>query len=155
MKIKINNEQDFGAGLFYLVVGAFFLYYGIDYRMGEAARMGPGYFPVWLAIIMMFIGLALCIRAMWTGGKPAQIEARDYKVMALITAGVCAFGFLLNILGLYLSIVALVFIVSLASHEFTWRGMIGTAIFLVVLCWAIFIWGINLQFQLWPPIFTN
>jgi len=155
MKIKINSEQDFWSGIFYLAVGGFFYYYGLDYRMGEAARMGPGYFPVWLAFILMVIGLVLCVRAFWSRGLPTKVESFNFKVVGLITGGVCAFGLLLNFLGLYLSIAALVIIVSLASHEFTWRTAIGTSIFLIILCWAIFIWGINLQFQVWPPFLTN
>ena len=50
--MKIANYQDFFAGLFFILFGALAAYLSTSYNMGTGARMGPGYFPYWLGIIL-------------------------------------------------------------------------------------------------------
>ena len=60
------------------------------------------------------------------------------------------FGLLLKPAGLVLSLAVLVVVSSRASHEFSWRGALATAVALILFSTAVFIWGINLQLPLWP-----
>ncbi|MNN80327.1 Tripartite tricarboxylate transporter TctB family protein [compost metagenome] len=54
-----------------------------------------------------------------------------------------------------LSVLALVLVSSMASHEFTWKGAILNAVVLVAISTVAFVYGINLQMPVWPAIFTN
>ena len=45
----IRNQKDFGAGILYIAFGAVGWYIARDYGIGQASRMGPGYFPTVLA----------------------------------------------------------------------------------------------------------
>ena len=47
----IRNPKDFGAGILYIAFGAVGYYIARDYGMGQASRMGPGYFPTVLSVI--------------------------------------------------------------------------------------------------------
>ena len=49
----IRNQKDFGAGVLYLAFGAVGFYIARDYGMGQASRMGPGYFPTVLSGLLM------------------------------------------------------------------------------------------------------
>ena len=54
--MKITNYQDFIAGLFFILFGGLAAYLSTSYNMGTGARMGPGYFPYWLGIILASLG---------------------------------------------------------------------------------------------------
>ena len=43
--MNIRNKKDFGAGIMYMAFGLFFALNALNYKMGTAAKMGPGYFP--------------------------------------------------------------------------------------------------------------
>jgi len=59
----IRNQKDFGAGILYLAFGAVGWYIARDYGMGQASRMGPGYFPTVLSFMLMAFGVAAVIRS--------------------------------------------------------------------------------------------
>jgi hypothetical protein len=47
----------------YMVIGLFFAIVARQYQYGTAAKMGPGYFPFWLGVLMALIGLLVLIRS--------------------------------------------------------------------------------------------
>ena len=49
MKFELQNDKDFFAGLLLILVGAGGFLMALDYPLGTAMRMGPGYFPRVLA----------------------------------------------------------------------------------------------------------
>ena len=50
--MKIKSQKDFFSGLMFTVVGAAFAYGATSYTVGTGARMGPGYFPLLLGVIL-------------------------------------------------------------------------------------------------------
>ena len=44
----------------------------------------------------------------------------------------------------------LIIIVSLASNEFRWRGVLIASLVLTVFSWAIFVYGLKLTIPVWP-----
>lgn len=61
--MKIANYQDFFAGLFFILFGSLAAYLSTSYNMGTGARMGPGYFPFWLGVILAGIGVLVFLKA--------------------------------------------------------------------------------------------
>ncbi len=57
--LRVKSPQDLGAGLVFLMIGGAGLYFGSDLTFGSSARMGPGYFPTLLSILIIAIGLAV------------------------------------------------------------------------------------------------
>jgi hypothetical protein len=53
----VRNKKDFVGGLVFVFFGAGALFMARNYRIGTAFRMGPGYFPVVLASLLLVIGL--------------------------------------------------------------------------------------------------
>ncbi len=62
--MKIKSQVDFFAGLMFLVVGGLFVLGAQKYNIGTAARMGPGYFPSLLGIMLAVLGGLIIIYAM-------------------------------------------------------------------------------------------
>ena len=59
MKYRIRNQQDVAAGLIYVLAGAGFSVGALNYKIGEAARMGPGWFPFWIGVLLVAVVMVL------------------------------------------------------------------------------------------------
>ena len=45
MKLGLNRNKDFWAGLMFVATGAAAMFIARNYPFGSTLRMGPGYFP--------------------------------------------------------------------------------------------------------------
>ena len=59
-------RADLWAGLLFAGLGAVVLWVGADYSLGVPSRIGPGYVPRLLGILMAGLGLFLVVRSRWT-----------------------------------------------------------------------------------------
>ncbi len=148
--MKIRNQRDFGAGIMYMVIGAFFAIVATQYPMGTAAKMGPGYFPFYLGILMFLLGLLVAVKAFGAKAAIESIPKFNWRVIAQITGAVILYGLLLPRMGFLIAVVVLVFVAASASKEFTWKGTLINAAFLVTFTYSVFVVGLKLQFPLLP-----
>ena len=148
--MKIRNQRDFGAGIMYMVIGLFFAIVATRYQYGTAAKMGPGYFPFWLGMLMAAMGLLVLVRSL---GAKATIEAIpkfNFKVIGLITGSIILYGILLPKMGFIVAVLVLVMIASSASKEFSWKVSLINAAVLIAFTYSVFVIGLKLQFPLLP-----
>ncbi len=61
MKHLIKNPRDFWAGVMFLGLGGLFAGIALTYKLGTAARMGPGFFPFVLGAILAGLGIAILV----------------------------------------------------------------------------------------------
>ena len=148
--MKIRNQRDFGAGIMYMVIGLFFTIVATQYSMGTAAKMGPGYFPFWLGILMTLIGLLVLIKSMGAKAAIESIPKFNWKIITQITGSVVLYALLLPRMGFLVAVVVLVLVSASASKEFTWKGSLINAAFLVTFTYSVFVVGLKLQFPLLP-----
>jgi hypothetical protein len=133
-----------------MVIGLFFAIVATRYQYGTAAKMGPGYFPFWLGMLMAAMGLLVLIRSM---GAKATIEAIpkfNFKVIGLITGSIILYGILLPKMGFIVAVLVLVMIASSASKEFSWKVSLINAAVLIAFTYSVFVIGLKLQFPLLP-----
>lgn len=150
MKYRIRNQQDVAAGVVYILAGAGFSLGALNYNIGEAARMGPGWFPFWVGILLVAVGIATASSGMRAHASEEKMKRPELRSPAWILGSVVLFGLLLQPAGLVLSLAALVIVSSMASHEFTWKGTLLNTVVLIAFSVGAFIKGINLQIPLWP-----
>ena len=148
--MKIRNQRDFGAGIMYMVIGLFFAIVATNYSMGTAAKMGPGYFPFYLGILMFLLGVLVAVKAFSAKAAIESIPKFNWRIIAQITGAVVLYGLLLPRLGFLIAVVVLVFVSASASKEFTWKGTAINAAFLVTFTYSVFVLGLKLQFPLFP-----
>jgi hypothetical protein len=134
----------------YMVIGAFFAAMATQYPMGTAAKMGPGYFPFYLGILMFLLGLLVAVKAFGAKAAIESIPKFNWRIIAQITGSVVLYGLLLPRLGFLIAVVVLVFVAASASREFTWKGTLINAAFLVTFTYSVFVLGLKLQFPLLP-----
>ena len=149
----IRNQRAFAAGALFLAVAVFYFVMSFNYQQGTAARMGPGFFPKMVSILLALIGVGVLLSSVAPRAATERLERWDLKGLLWITGSVALFGFLLPSFGLVIALFALVFFSSYASPEFGWKGTLVNAVVLVIFCVGTFVYGINLQFPVWPTLF--
>ena len=148
--MKIRNQKDFVSGLMYIGFGSFFAILARGYQMGTAAKMGSGYFPFWLGVLLATIGAYVALRSMAPKQMDEKLAKVDIPSVAWVTGSTVVFAISLSFLGLIAAIFLLVVISAMASHEFSWKGSILNAVFLIGFAYMAFVWGLKLQFPVWP-----
>ncbi len=145
----IKNPKDFIAGLLFVAISALFAYGTLELPIGTAFRMGPGYFPMILCILLAVLGLIIMLNGVVLDGE--KIANFTWRGLFNIVLPVVFFGLTLRGLGFVLSLAITVFFVSIASSRFKLRTSLINAAVLVFLGWLIFIWGLGLPIQVWGP----
>lgn len=152
--MEVRNKQNFAAGLFFLAFGLLAAIVAKGYTMGSGEDIGPGYFPFWLSVILAALGAVLSATAVSPRAVASEIDRLDWKSMLWIVGSALLFAFFLEYLGIVLSVMLLVLVSSLGSHEFSWKGTLGSMLVLAVLVYFVFVKGLSLQFPTWPTIFS-
>jgi Tripartite tricarboxylate transporter TctB family len=157
--VNIKSQKDFFSGLMFLIIGGGFAIGAYSYGMGDGARMGPGYFPRMLGVILAIIGSVIIFKAL-TVATPTgdKVGAWAWKPMACILGANLIFGILLGGLpsiklpsmGMIVGIYALTVTASLASNTFKIKEVLILATFLAALSYAAFVLLLKLQFPVWP-----
>jgi putative tricarboxylic transport membrane protein len=149
MRVTVKSSKDFYAGVVFVAFGALFALGALSYRMGTAARMGPGYFPLVLGGLLTALGLAVLVRGL-AFSRSGAMERLRLKPMLFVLVPIAAFALLLNPAGLIVAVAVLVVGSSLGSHDFRLKESIVNTAALLLLTVAIFVWGLGMQIPLWP-----
>jgi len=148
--MRLRNRQDLWSGLIFIAFGLAFAWQAGNYQIGTAGHMGPGYFPFCLGIILAIMGAIVLLGSFAKKADNTHIDKFDWRIGFLVLGSVVLYGFLLTLLGVFLSVFILVIVSSLASHQFGWKAALANAIFLVMFVYLAFIKGLGLIFPLWP-----
>jgi len=146
--VRIRNPKDFWSGVLFVAVGIGALVLGSKYTLGSAARMGPGYFPRMLGILLVVLGGVLALRALATVGPP--VPRFRWWPTVLVLGSVVVFGLIVQTVGLALSTLLLILVASAASPEFRWKEALVAGVVLATLATAVFIVGLKLTLPIWP-----
>ena len=74
MKLRIRNQKDVAAGALYVLFGAAFSLGALNYRVGDAARMGPGWFPFAVGVLLVLVGLVTAVSGMRPSATPETVQ---------------------------------------------------------------------------------
>jgi hypothetical protein len=144
----IRHPKDFWSGVIFAAIGAGTLVYGSKYTLGAAARMGPGYFPRILGILLIALGAILALRALRLEGPP--IAKWKLRPIVIVLGSVVLFGLIVQKLGVAISTVILILLASTASQEFRLKEALISGVLLAALSVGVFIVGLKLQLPIWP-----
>lgn len=165
--MQIASHKDFYSGLMFALVGGGFAWGATNYTIGDGARMGPGYFPLMLGIVLAVIGVAVMVISLRGEHKASeQIGAWAWRPLGYIIGANVAFGIclgglrvagqtLIPSLGLIVGIYVLVLVASKASSAFKLRSTLINATILAVGCYLVFLVLLKLQIPLWPAFLSR
>ncbi len=148
----------------FMATGVAFAWGATSYTVGSAARMGPGYFPLMLGIVLAVLGAFIVFEALVVdtedgepvgsfAWRPLGFIIGANVVFGVLLAGVPALG--IPAMGLIVGIFALVFIASLAGDRFVFKEVAILSVILSVLSYLAFIKLLNLQFRVWPSFIVG
>jgi hypothetical protein len=135
--------KDFLSGLMFIAFGLGALYFGQNLAVGTPVRMGPGYVPRMLSLILLALGAVVCIVALVAGSE--RVERPKWKPITLVTVGIVCFALLFERAGLIPALIVLVMISSLAGEEFKLTEVIGNIVVLSILCTLVFKVGLGMN----------
>lgn len=130
--------------------GAVALYFSQPYSVGVASRMGPGYFPRALGILLVSLGALLSLLS-FRSSRESKIAWR-WRPLLVVLLSVCIFPWVMEVLGLIVTSVLLVFISSMAGDEFRWKEALISGVILGIAATAVFVHGLAIPLPVWPSL---
>jgi hypothetical protein len=151
-QVMLLRNKDFLAGALFIAAGAIFFWIGRDYGMGTSRRMGPGYFPAVLSVLLMLIGAGVLLASFRSKEQAAGLAWRG---IAAVVLGTVVFGVLIRDGGILIAVAALVLISAAGNPQSRWLPMGALAIGMAALCWAIFVKALGMPIPVVGPWFVN
>jgi hypothetical protein len=162
--VQIKSQKDFFSGLMFMAVGSAFAWGATTYSIGTGARMGPGYFPLMLGVIMAILGMIVTFNSLvveTVGGNkigPWAWKPLVFVILANLVFGVCIGGLPsigLKPMGMIFGVYVLVFIASVAEAGWKVKNTFVLSTVLAVGCYLAFVKVLKLQFPVWPAFITG
>ena len=162
--MKIKSQQDFFSGLMFMGVGLAFAWGATTYQIGDGARMGPGYFPLLLGIVLAGLGAFIIFESLVVeteDGEPVGKWA--WKPLVYVIGANLLFGVLLGglprvnlpAMGMVIAIYGVTLVAALAGEAFKLKEVLILATILAIGSYLAFIMLLQLQFQVWPSFIVG
>ena len=145
MKQLLGSSQVV-AGTIFAIIGAIAIVLSLRYPLGTATAMGPGYFPLLLGGLLVFLGGGAVVQALATRNF-LPLGPFDAVPLFFMLAAVVAFGLLVEDWGLVAALAALVALTCYARLKSKPVEVLMIFVSLSVLVVVIFVYGLGLQFR--------
>ncbi len=144
----ITNPRDFYGGLVLIALALFSFYAGWDLPGMQGFAFGPGTAPRLFGGLLLAVGVIVTALGFLTVG-PA-IERYSFRGIIFVAASILVFAYGIRPLGLVLASFLTFMVSAIASKETRWVETTIMAVVLTAFCVGIFVYLLNLPFQLWP-----
>jgi hypothetical protein len=145
--MKIRSQEDFWAGLMFVAFGIAAIVISRHYPMGSAMRMGPGYFPTLIGGGLVVLGGVIAAIGLRRDGE--AIGSFPWRAIVFMSVAFALFAWGLDNLGFIPALAILIVLSSLSTRQYRWVEVAMEALILIVGCWAVFVYGLELPFPLW------
>ncbi len=146
--IRIKAPRDFAAGCLFILIAAFFLWFGRNLSMGSSSFMEAGYFPRLVSIVLVILGLMVMASSLRFEGPGLTPWA--WRPLLVLSGSVAVFGLLIPRGGLVITTLVVIAMAATTGRRLGWREFIGLSVALVALMVGIFHYGLNLPVPVWP-----
>ena len=119
--MKFPQRRDYYAGALMVLLGGGAAVIGSRYALGSLTRMGPGFFPTALGILLAGLGIVIAGSAAYAPPEHAEGAAArpDWRGWLCITGGALLFIVLAAKAGLVPATFTCVFVAALGDRENT------------------------------------
>jgi hypothetical protein len=141
------GKADTWAGAATIVFALAVICVSFEYGLGRGGRIGPGYVPLVIGLLLLGLGLLMVVRA----GRSADPVDTDiaWRQVGLVTAGIVAFALLLDRAGLLVAIMAAVLIAGPAAIGNTLLSTLVSGIVLSAFSWTLFVYFLKISIPVW------
>jgi hypothetical protein len=141
------NVPDLAFAVFLVALGALGFALSSQLTIGSAASMGPGYVPRGLSAMIMLYGVALGVRAIFSGRQSFPEIA--FRPLVLISASVALFAIVLPLVGLAVTSAAVVICAGFAAYDVRLRENVVLALVLSAFAVLLFVKALGLPIAIW------
>lgn len=147
--MKRFDPADLWAGLLFVALGLAFLVGSFSLNIGTALRMGPGYAPLVLSIVL--IGLGAIILGTALKPKGLEIGPVAWRGLLFILPAPILFGLAARPLGFVPAVFLAALIASFASPRMRPAGALLLALAVTVFSTAVFSYALGLPLRRFGP----
>jgi hypothetical protein len=144
---RIRGLKSLLAGLVFIALSAIFAYSASTLTLGTAARMGSGYFPMMIALVLGALGVLTA--AVGFFAKDERPTGTSFRSVVLVGGSVLVFAASIEPLGLIFAVFATSLLFSLADREFKLLPSLGAAAVLAAFSWIVFSYALSMP---WPAV---
>lgn len=137
------------CGALFVCMGAFFALESLGLEIGTAFRMGPGYFPLFLAGVLILLGIVILVQATRVESEP--IGPIAWRGMLFILPAPIFFGLTVRGLGFIPSIFLTALIAAFASQKMKPGTALVLAAGLTLFAVVVFSYALGLPFRRFGP----
>ena len=150
MRILTSKRgRDYLGGVLMIALGVAAAFQGATYRIGTLSRMGPGFFPVALGVILALAGIAIAVTARFEeDAVDTKALPPEWRAWFCICVGIVAFVVLGKYGGLLPATFAIVFVSALGDRGNKPLPAAILALACVVVAVVVFRFALQLQFPL-------
>lgn len=145
MSTKPRDDTDLIAGVGLMAVAAFFGWQTLELPIGTSLRMGPGYFPMILSVLLFLLGLLVLLQSFARRGDPVGQIA--WRGIFFILPAPIFFGLTVRGLGFVPALFVTTLIASQASIKMRPLAALVLAVGVTVISTLIFSYGLGLPFR--------
>jgi len=159
--MSVERDKDVYAGALLALVGSAFAWGATSYTVGTSARMGPGYFPMMLGLLLAVLGVLILLRG-WRKASDQRLAVGRWawKPLYFIVAANLLFGVLLRglpslnlpAMGFVAAIFGLTLVAGLAGERFNLKESLLLALVLALGSYLAFVLVLQLQLPVWPVL---
>jgi hypothetical protein len=150
MALSLLRRDVFAGGIFVLS-GMYFSLEALTYEIGTAFRMGPGFMPVMLGVVLLLLGAAIILNALRKTDEEENPQPVAWRGIILILGNIIFFGACIRGLGFVPVVLISAFVSAMASRLNSPMFSAIVAVSLVVLCALIFKVGLGFQVPWFGP----
>lgn len=150
MPNPIRKPRDFWSGAVFCGLGAYAALTAMDYGLGSARKMGPGYFPLALGILLAAIGLALVVRSL-VGSREPPLPAFKWAPLATVIGAIVLFGLIVRGAGLVPAVFLIAVASASASRHFRPLAAMLIGLGAAFFSWALFVFALGLPLATFGP----
>jgi len=146
--------KDVLAGAIFIALGLAFAAGSLAYDIGTPVRMGPGYVPLSLGMLLAALGILVIVKG-FIAGEGEPIGEVDWRAVVLITAALLFFGLTVRGLGVVGALIGAALLATLARSQTSPREALVITAGITALSVVIFILALQLRLPLvgpWIPI---
>jgi putative tricarboxylic transport membrane protein len=161
-RFRVRGPRDFYGGLALIALAIIALWAAGDLPGQQGFAFGPGTAPRMFATLLAVIGAVVALTGLFVDGEPIghfALRGPAYVLVAILLFALMIRGVTVTSLHLYVPPLGLVpstfvaFIVSImGSSEMRWIESLIAAVAMTVFCVLLFVYLLQLPFQLWPLV---
>jgi hypothetical protein len=152
LKARSPDLSNFVCGGFFVIVGLLFTFGSVGLGMGTSVGMGPGYFPLFLSIALILIGIAVLGSAF--GSANARPSPVAWRGVLFILPAPLVFGLTVRGLGFVPALFITAFLATFASTTMRLPAAVLLSVALTVFSTLVFSYALGLPYALfgsWLP----